>query len=315
MFNRGNARCAHRFVPVCVVNSISIMSVKQWKASMSAKGALKAVRRRSGDFFARRSPSYLLGTVGFILAVIILLMPSLYVIETPGPTQNVLAKSGTTSVISVSGGKTYKDKGSLLLVTVNAQGIPGYPVTNLQVIASWFSRHADVIPREAVVPTGQTLDQYQKENKAEMSGSQSAAESQALAFLKAKGIDTSGYSIKMHVDNIGGPSAGMMYTLGAIDLFTPQNESGGKTIAGTGTMDATGKVGAIGGIRLKMLGALRDGATWFLAPASNCDEVVGHIPSGLHVVKVSTISNAYSSLVTIGQGKGDTLPQCTASQK
>ncbi|MFT8704792.1 MAG: S16 family serine protease [Bifidobacterium sp.] len=244
-----------------------------------------------------------------------LVMPSPYVIETPGPTRNVLAESGKQSVMSITGGKTYRDKGSLLLVTVNAQGIPGYPVTNLQALASWFSRHADVLPREVIVPTGQTLDQYQKENKAEMSGSQKAAESQARAFLKTKGIDTSKYSISMHVDNIGGPSAGMMYTLGAIDLLTPQNESGGKTIAGTGTMDAAGKVGAIGGIRLKMLGALRDGATWFLAPASNCDEVVGHIPTGLHVVKVSTISDAYSSLVAIGQGKGDTLPQCTVSRQ
>ncbi|WP_415448868.1 PDZ domain-containing protein [Bifidobacterium sp.] len=282
---------------------------------MSAKGALKAVRARGGDYFAHRSPSYLIGTVGFLLAVILLLMPSPYVVETPGPTQNVLGKSGSTSVISVSGGKTYKDKGSLLLVTVNAQGIPGYPVTNLQVLASWFSRSADVIPREAVIPQGQTLDEYERQNKSQMSGSQSAAESQALAFLKKQGIDTSGYAIKMHVDNIGGPSAGMMYTLGAIDMLTPQNESGGKTIAGTGTMDSAGKVGAIGGIRLKMLGARRDGATWFLAPASNCDEVVGHVPSGLHVVKVSTIANAYSSLVAIGQGKGDTLPQCAVSQK
>lgn len=79
----------------------------------------------------------------------------------------------------------------------------------------------------------------------------------------------------MHVDSIGGPSAGMMYTLGLIDKLTPANESGGKTIAGTGTIDKDGKVGRIGGIELKMLGAKRDGATWFLAPASNCLDVAG----------------------------------------
>ena len=115
----------------------------------------------------------------------------------------------------------------------------------------------------------------------------------------------------MHVDDIGGPSAGMMYALGLIDELTPQNESGGKTIAGTGTINDKGEVGAIGGIKLKMLGAKRDGATWFLAPKSNCDEVVGHVPSGLRDVQVSNLNEAYDALVAIGEGRGDELPHCT----
>ena len=100
-----------------------------------------------------------------------------------------------------------------------------------------------------------------------MTSSQNVAATAAtLNFLKGKGYDVSGAKVSMHVDDIGGPSAGMMYTLGLIDKVTGEQLSGGKTIAGTGTMDAKGKVGAIGGIRLKMLGAKRDGATWFLAP-------------------------------------------------
>ena len=95
--------------------------------------------------------------------------------------------------------------------------------------------------------------------------------------------------VSMHVDDIGGPSAGMMYTLGLIDKVTGEKLSGGKIIAGTGTMNDKGEVGEIGGIRLKMLGAKRDGATWFLAPESNCSSVVDHIPEGLNVVKVSTL--------------------------
>ena len=117
--------------------------------------------------------------------------------------------------------------------------------------------------------------------------------------------------VRMHIDDIGGPSAGMMYTLGTISKLTARDETGGKIIAGTGTMENGGKVGAIGGIRLKMLGAKRDGAAWFLAPASNCDEVVGHVPSGLRDVKVSTLDEAYQALVAIGQGKGEKLPHCT----
>ncbi|MCL2423995.1 MAG: signal protein PDZ, partial [Micrococcales bacterium] len=62
--------------------------------------------------------------------------------------------------------------------------------------------------------------------------------------------------------------------------------------------------------RQKMAGAHRDGATWFLAPASNCSEVVGHVPSGIHVVSVSTLHEAREAMVAIGKGKGSTLPTC-----
>ena len=64
-------------------------------------------------------------------------------------------------------------------------------------------------------------------------------------------------------------------------------------------MNDKGEVGEIGGIRLKMLGAKRDGATWFLAPESNCSSVVDHIPEGLNVVKVSTLQEAYDALVAV----------------
>ena len=72
-----------------------------------------------------------------------------------------------------------------------------------------------------------------------------------------------------------------------------------------------GGVEPIGGIQQKMWGAVRDGATWFLAPSTNCDEVVGHVPDGLSVVKVSTLSEARSAVESIAAGTGDTLPTCT----
>ena len=72
----------------------------------------------------------------------------------------------------------------------------------------------------------------------------------------------------------------MMFALGIIDTLTPGELNGGETVAGTGTIDADGVVGPIGGIRQKMWGAVGAGADWFLAPAENCDEVVGHVPDG-----------------------------------
>ncbi|KFI50863.1 PDZ/DHR/GLGF domain containing protein [Bifidobacterium biavatii DSM 23969] len=258
------------------------------------------------------NPKYFTGMVAVLLSVIVMCLPSAYAVESPGPTADVLGKTGGKQVIAVTGAKTHQDKGKLLLVTVNASGVPGYPVTNAQTLYAWIDPHQTVMPQEAVVPVGQTAEEYKKESSKEMSSSQDTATAAALAYAKKLGVDTDGVKVTMHVDDIGGPSAGMMYALGLIDKLTPDNETGGKTIAGTGTMSKNGKVGAIGGIRLKMLGAKRDGATWFLAPESNCSEVVGHVPSGLRDVKVATLDEAYRALVAIGKGEGETLAHCTA---
>ncbi|ARJ07329.1 ATP-dependent serine peptidase containing a PDZ domain protein [Humibacter sp. BT305] len=122
------------------------------------------------------------------------------------------------------------------------------------------------------------------------------------------------FDVDIQLDDVGGPSAGMMFALGIIDKLTPGELNGGQSIAGTGTIDAAGTVGAIGGIRQKMVGARDAGAQYFLAPAANCDEVVGHIPDGLSVFKVSTLDDAMTVLQTIESG-GDlsSLPTCDAT--
>lgn len=119
--------------------------------------------------------------------------------------------------------------------------------------------------------------------------------------------------VTIQIDRIGGSSAGTMFALGIIDKLTPEDEAGGQVIAGTGTMDLNGDVGPIGGIRQKLAGAVRDGATWFLAPADNCAEVVGHVPDGLRVVEISTLHEAREAVEAIGAGTADDLPTCTAS--
>lgn len=118
--------------------------------------------------------------------------------------------------------------------------------------------------------------------------------------------------VTIRIDQIGGSSAGTMFALGIIDMLTPEDEANGEVIAGTGTMDLNGTVGPIGGIRQKMAGALRDGADWFLAPADNCDQVVGHVPDGLTVVRVSTLHEAREAVEAIGAGTADDLATCTA---
>lgn len=291
---------------------------------------LSSVRR----YFTTHGFRFLAGLLCFTLCAIILLLPSPYVIEMPGPTRNVLGNdpapviqltgvaADTTSASTTQDKASsdtnghehgYADSGKLLMLTVNASGVPGSPVTTAETLVAWLNPHENVMPSEAVFPIGQSAEEYTKQSQGEMTGSQDTAATVAVAYATRLGVDASHVKVTMHIDDIGGPSAGMMYTLGVVDKLTARNETGGKTIAGTGTIDKDGNVGAIGGIRLKMLGAKRDGATWFLAPQSNCDEVVGHVPQGLRDVRVSTFDEAYRALVAIGQGKGSSLPHCTAS--
>lgn len=122
------------------------------------------------------------------------------------------------------------------------------------------------------------------------------------------------FDVRISLDKVGGPSAGMMFALGIIDTITPGDLTGGKHIAGTGTITPDGVVGSIGGIGQKMHGARADGAAVFLAPAANCAEVVGHIPDGLQVVKVENLAEAREAVTVVGSG-GDTsgLPACTSN--
>ena len=116
------------------------------------------------------------------------------------------------------------------------------------------------------------------------------------------------FNVRITVGDIGGPSAGMMFALGIIDMLTPLNLTGGKFIAGTGEITASGQVQPIGGIQQKMVGARNAGATVFLAPAGNCSDTAGAVPAGLKVVKVSTLSQAVSDLEAIKAGKS--VPSC-----
>jgi PDZ domain-containing protein len=119
------------------------------------------------------------------------------------------------------------------------------------------------------------------------------------------------FDVEIQLNDVGGPSAGMMFALGIIDMLTPGELNGGDNVAGTGTIDDAGTVGPIGGIRQKLYGARDAGAEWFLAPATNCDQVVGHVPDGITVFAVSTLEESITALETI-ESDGDTaaLPSC-----
>lgn len=116
-------------------------------------------------------------------------------------------------------------------------------------------------------------------------------------------LDAFPFPVTISSGQIGGPSAGLMFALGLYDLLTPGDLTGGRTIAGTGTIDLDGRVGPIGGIVDKVVAAQRAGATVFLAPAADMDELRGVDLGGMRVISVSTFAGALKAL-----GAGTTAP-------
>jgi PDZ domain-containing protein len=100
--------------------------------------------------------------------------------------------------------------------------------------------------------------------------------------------------------NIGGPSAGLMFTLEIIDELTEEDLTHGRRIAGTGSIDADGNVGAIGGVRQKVFGAIDAGADIILVPASNYDDAVDAAGDDITVVRVANVQDALTFLESLG---------------
>jgi Lon-like protease len=98
--------------------------------------------------------------------------------------------------------------------------------------------------------------------------------------------------LTIDTENIGGPSAGLMFALSIVDKLTPQDLTGGRRIAGTGEISSEGKVGRIGAISEKLIAAKRQGATVFLVPAGNCAEARRTAPDELRLVRVASLDDA-----------------------
>ncbi|MEZ2388978.1 PDZ domain-containing protein [bacterium RCC_150] len=182
--------------------------------------------------------------------------------------------------------------------------INGKPITSLNVIQSALTDGAGA-------PAAVVVDRNGKSVTVNITPTKNASGKYILGVL-LKYKFTFPFDVKISLDQVGGPSAGMMFALGIIDSITPGDLTGGKHVAGTGTISPDGAVGPIGGIAQKMRGARNGGATMFLAPAANCDEVVGHVPNGLQVVKVETLADAKSAVERLASGQDTgSLPTCS----
>jgi Lon-like protease len=110
-------------------------------------------------------------------------------------------------------------------------------------------------------------------------------------------------TVDIALEDIGGPSAGLMFALSIVDRLSPGDMTGGRHIAGTGTITPDGVVGAIGGIPQKVLGAREAGAETFLAPVDNCEDLSGRVPEGLTVYAVDTLSTARAVVDAVAHGR------------
>jgi PDZ domain-containing protein len=118
--------------------------------------------------------------------------------------------------------------------------------------------------------------------------------------------------VKIDLGDIGGPSAGQMLSLGIIDKIAGNGRggdlTGGRVVAGTGTIDDQGVIGAVGGVALKTRAAARDGATVFLVPASECSDAKVDTPKGLRLIPVATLASAVAALDALDTGGA--VPTC-----
>ncbi|MFI2758265.1 S16 family serine protease [Streptomyces echinatus] len=227
----------------------------------------------------------------------------------PGSTANVLGENQGDPVISVSGAATRKTSGQLRMTTIVVTG-PDTRVSLGDVVDNWFRTDRAVMPHDAVYPSGDTVKEIEKHNLAQMRESQDAATRAALKYL---GLSADKVKVTLKLADVGGPSAGLLFSLGIIDKLDGDGSgsdlTGGRTIAGTGTIDDAGKVGAVGGVALKTQAARRDGATVFLVPKAECADAEAELPRGLRLVPVTTLKSAVDSLVALEKGKGS-VPSC-----
>ncbi|MFI6651817.1 PDZ domain-containing protein [Streptomyces sp. NPDC050529] len=168
-----------------------------------------------------------------------------------------------------------------------------------------------VIPAKTAAAAEKAGKEPEGTEKITITTEKAPKENRAIVGIQAGTDHTFPFEIDIKLADVGGPSAGLMFSLGIVDKLTPGQLTGGKFIAGTGTIDDKGKVGPIGGINMKLVGARNAGARYFLTPDENCKAAASDTPDGLTLVRVKNIDDAKKSLEKIRTGDAAALPSCS----
>lgn len=233
----------------------------------------------------------------------------------------VLFSTSQSNAVAAAMGALGKPVIEDVVVTAVVEGTPAFGVLDageliLRIDGREVTRPEDVVEAVRAQPIGSTLvftvERDGTESDLEVVSAAKPDEPDVPYVGITVGINyRAEFPITFTLEDIGGPSAGMMFALAIVDKLTPEDLTGGGHVAGTGTIDPSGAVGAIGGIRQKLAGARGAGATLFLMPDVHCEEAQGHIPDGLTVVPVSTLQGSLDALAA--WRSGGALPTCPAS--
>lgn len=199
------------------------------------------------------------------------------------------------------------------------RNVDGTVVEQPEDVAKLVTRHKPgqdvtftVVPAKTAAAAEKAGKEPEGTEKIVITTEKAPKENRAIVGIQAGTDHTFPFKIDIKLADVGGPSAGLMFSLGIVDKLTPGQLTGGRFVAGTGTIDDKGKVGPIGGITMKLVGARDAGARYFLTPAENCAAAASDTPDGLTLVKVKTIDDAKKSLDRIRTGDTDGLPSCSA---
>ncbi|MGW7086237.1 YlbL family protein [Streptomyces sp. NPDC054871] len=198
--------------------------------------------------------------------------------------------------------------------------VDGTPVKEMTDVAKLVTKHKpgqdvvfSVVPVKEAAAAEKAGKEPTRTDEVKIT-TEKAQDGRAIVGIEAGTDHTFPFTIDIKLADVGGPSAGLMFALGIVDKLTPDDLTGGKFVAGTGTIDAKGKVGPIGGIGMKTVGARAKGAEYFLTPKDNCATAAKDVPDGLTLVKVDTIDDAVDALDDIRKGDTADLPQCTVKK-
>ncbi|MFF0412310.1 S16 family serine protease [Kitasatospora sp. NPDC004745] len=234
-------------------------------------------------------------------------VPLPYTLTWPGLTADTLGTYQGKPVITITGAPLRTTEGELRMVTISATN-PGEETTFRRALQAWFDRDEAVRPTDTVYPQGDPAKAEQVTAQ-QMAESQDSATTAALDYLH---LSPDQVKVKIDLGDVGGPSAGQMLALGIVDKLAGDGKggdlTGGLKIAGTGTIDDQGVVGAVGGVPLKTQAAARDGATVFLLPKDECADAKVNTPAGLRLVPVGTLGEAVSALEALKSG--GSVPGC-----
>ena len=242
----------------------------------------------------------------FILGLffgVALIAPLPFVVITPGSAQDVLTKVITPSKKPSATPTFYPGDGKIYLLSILITNPSAY-VTGAELIYSWMRSDHAVMPRSLYYKDGRSAEAEKKIAKTEMVDSQLSAKVAALDYLEKNypQLDTAKIApsdIDISLAKTGGPSGGLAFALGIVELLTPENILKGRIVATTGTIDEKGRVGSIGGVAEKILAAKKAGATLFLVPENNCKDLapaIANIPDGIKIAAVSSLEEAVSAL-------------------